>query len=127
MKNRWVSGSVTTLLSFFILAALGQTSAAEDQQTNWKLVGQVGGPTQAVAVQGNYAYVGVGLRLVVLDVSNPTALREVGTTAPFPYFVEGVIVSGSQPGKMLLVVTNNTSLEGVNLIITFAFQRENST
>jgi len=61
----------------------------------WQVVGQIGGPTQAVAVQGDYAYVGVGLRLVVLDVSNPITLTEVGSTTPFPYFVEDIVVSGT--------------------------------
>lgn len=60
-----------------------------------KVVGQVGGPTQAVAVQGNYAYVGVGLRLIVLDISAPTVLREVGAALPFEGFVEDVAVLGS--------------------------------
>ncbi len=61
----------------------------------WQAVGQIGGPTQGVAVQGSYAYVGVGLRLVVLDISNPAALREVGVTRPFPHFVQDVAVSGT--------------------------------
>lgn len=60
-----------------------------------QMVGQVGGPTEAVAVQGDYAYVGVGLRLVVLDVSDPATPVEIGSTAPFPQFVKGVAVSGT--------------------------------
>jgi uncharacterized protein (TIGR03437 family) len=69
-------------------------ATAQTQPLSLRMVGQIGGPTQAVAVQGNYAYVGVGLRLAVLDVSNPAAMREVGATAPFPHFVEGVAVAG---------------------------------
>jgi hypothetical protein len=30
----------------------------------------------ALAVRGNYAFVGVGLRLIVLDVTNPVTLSE---------------------------------------------------
>ena len=60
-----------------------------------QMVGQVGGRTEDVAVQGDYAYVAVGLRLVVLDVSDPTAPAEIGSTMPFSEFVEGVTVSGS--------------------------------
>ena len=60
-----------------------------------QVVGQVGGPTQAVATQGSYTYVGVGLRLVVLNVSNPASLHEVGATAPFLHSVEGIAVSGT--------------------------------
>lgn len=61
----------------------------------WRAAGQVGGSTQAVAVQGNYAYVGVGLRLVVLDISDPARLREAASTLPFEYFVQDVTVSGN--------------------------------
>ena len=60
-----------------------------------KVVGQIGGPVRAVAVQDNYAYVGVGLRMVVIDVSNPADVREVGATAPFEWHVEDVAVSGT--------------------------------
>lgn len=67
-----------------------------DPPSTWQVVGQIGGPTQAVAVQGDYAYVGVGLRLIVLDVTNPSTPTEVGATAPFPYFVEEVAVSGTR-------------------------------
>jgi len=69
--------------------------AAPAPFSTWRLAGQIGGPTQAIAVQGSYAYVGVGLRLVVLDVSNPPTPTEVGSTTPFPDFVEDVVVSGT--------------------------------
>jgi len=59
-------------------------------------VGQVGGPTTAVAVQGTYAYLAVGLRLVVVDLSDPAFPTYLGATAPFPHFAEGVAVSGSR-------------------------------
>ncbi|MCX6376827.1 MAG: hypothetical protein NTU88_12480, partial [Armatimonadetes bacterium] len=36
-----------------------------------ELVGQWGGPSYAVAISGSKAYVGVGPRLFVLDISNP--------------------------------------------------------
>jgi len=44
-----------------------QPVSTRDSSTSLRMVGQVGGRTEAVAVQGNYAYVAVGLRLVVLD------------------------------------------------------------
>jgi len=54
------------------------------------VVGQLGGPTQAVAVQGDYAYLGVGLRLVILNIASLASPREVGATYPFGWYVEDI-------------------------------------
>jgi hypothetical protein len=59
----------------------------------WDLTSQVGGPTQGLAVQGNYAYIGVGPRLVVVDISNPANPIQVGASAVLDDFVLGVAVS----------------------------------
>jgi hypothetical protein len=93
----WVGTGITLALAAFLTVPLGSASAAEAPgiAPAWQVVGQIGGPTQAVDVQGHYAYVGVGLRLVVLDVSDPAAPTEVGCTTPFPYFVEDTVVSGT--------------------------------
>ncbi|OGU54249.1 MAG: hypothetical protein A2V66_07490, partial [Ignavibacteria bacterium RBG_13_36_8] len=74
---------------------LSSKADAEKADMHFNMVGQIGGATQAVTVVGNYAYVGVGLRMEILDVSNPADIRQVGATVPFPYFVEGVAVSGT--------------------------------
>jgi parallel beta-helix repeat protein len=78
-----------------LVAALGDPAGALAAE-GWRVVGQLGGPTSAVAVQGNYAYVGIGLRLTVLDISDPANPRELGATAPFPYFVQGIAVRGTR-------------------------------
>jgi len=66
-----------------LLMLLQDLSAAERGQfTGWQVIGQIDGPTQAIAVQGDpstslgqvYAYAEVGLRLVDLDVTNPFTL-----------------------------------------------------
>ena len=76
-----------------------------------EVVGQIGGPIQAVAVQGSYAFVGVGLRLSVLDVSDPTALREVGATASLDWFVEDIAIAGS----IAFVAAGGTGLHIVDI------------
>jgi parallel beta-helix repeat protein len=48
-----------------------------------------------VAVQGDHAYVGVGMRLVVLDASDPEALEEIGAAEPLGWFVEDVAIAGT--------------------------------
>lgn len=94
---RYRVASLVMLVGLLALGGLGLRSAPAhaDAAESWRVVGQIGGPTQAVAVQGQYAYVGVGLRLVVLDVTDPTTPVELGSTAPFPYFVEDIVVSGT--------------------------------
>ena len=62
---------------------------------NVELVGQLGGACDAVAVQGNTAYVGVGPRLVVLDVSNPASPVVLGQSAVLPGTVMYVAVAGT--------------------------------
>jgi parallel beta-helix repeat protein len=97
LRHRWLAVSLTMLhLTVLLLLTQPSSEAETAQPTSWQVVGQIGGPTQAVAVQGDYAYVGIGLRLVVLDVTNPVTPTEMGATAPFPYFVEDIAVSGSR-------------------------------
>ena len=68
--------------------------ATQQQAQNVELVGQIGGVTDAVAVQGNYAYIGVGPRLVILDVSDPANSTMEGQSPVFPGIVYGVVVTG---------------------------------
>ncbi len=63
----------------------GRSAPQQQQAENVEFIGQIGGVTYAVAVQGTYAYIGVGPRLVILDVSDPARPRMVGRTAPPPY------------------------------------------
>lgn len=60
----------------FALWALVATAGA--QGWNVELVGQIGGECSAVHVQGNYAYLGEGWHLKILDVSNSTSPVVVG-------------------------------------------------
>jgi hypothetical protein len=61
---------------------------------NVSSLGQLGGITVAVAVQGSYAYIQEGPRLTILDVSDPAAPAVAGRTAPMSYNVYGVCVAG---------------------------------
>lgn len=57
---------------------------------NLKLLGQYGGSAYAVAVQGNYAYLGQGPRMIVLDVSNPDNPKLVGQSEILRGIVYGI-------------------------------------
>lgn len=60
-----------------------------------ELVGQIGGDTWSVFIQGNYAYVGEGPRLTILDISNLSAISVVSKTDPMPMIVQNIYVQGS--------------------------------
>lgn len=45
-----------------------------------ELVSHLGGPAAAVVVRGNYAYVGMGPELAIMDISNPAQPTRVGYT-----------------------------------------------
>ena len=65
---------------------------APPPQFQW--LGQAGGSMLAVALQGSLAYVGVGPRLCILDVSQPSQPVMLGQTDPLPDTVENLLVSG---------------------------------
>ena len=73
--------------------AVNRPTAPADS-LNVELVGQIGGASYAVAADGNYAYVGIGPSLVILDVSNPAQPARVGQ-AFLSRFLLGVAVAGS--------------------------------
>lgn len=70
-------------------------AAPQADARNIALAGQIGGAISAVAVTGRYAYVGVGPRLVILDISDPAHPLFVGQTAPLSDNITEVAVAGS--------------------------------
>jgi uncharacterized repeat protein (TIGR01451 family) len=62
---------------------------------NVELLGHIGGASLGVYVQGDYAYIGEGPRLTILDISDPSDPTLVGKTDPLPGVVQNVTVSGS--------------------------------
>jgi uncharacterized repeat protein (TIGR02543 family) len=59
-----------------------------------EFVSQIGGVNQAIKIQGNYAYIGEGNSLVVMDISNSNAPSAVGRIS-LPGVVNGLALSGS--------------------------------
>jgi len=70
-------------------------AAATADAQNVELVAQLGGESNAVVVQGNHAYVSIGPRLVVLDISNPALPTPIGQTEVLPDRVTDVALVGS--------------------------------
>ncbi|MBI5440499.1 MAG: hypothetical protein HY900_04725 [Deltaproteobacteria bacterium] len=58
-------------------------------------VGQLGGATMGVDIQGRYAYAGEGPRLAVIDIADPLNIQTVARSGLLPDFVRDVVVSGN--------------------------------
>ena len=77
-----------------ILSLPGPGVAAVQDAQNVELVDQLGGATWSVAVQGNYAYIGMGPRLVILNVFFPDSPTVAGKTQTLPDVINSLVVSG---------------------------------
>jgi parallel beta-helix repeat protein len=81
---------------FVLLFASVSPAAGQALSETWMLVGQVGGSTQAIAIDGNTAYAGIGLRLTLLNVTNPASPVLLGSNAPFADFVQDIAVGNNR-------------------------------
>lgn len=74
------------------------TPEIEPTESSWQnaltYIDQYGGSANSVAVKGDYAYMGQGPRMVVLDISNPRSPRFVSESELLPGLVMGVEVDG---------------------------------
>ena len=93
------------------LSRVGAVSTTD--ALNVELLGQVGGAARASATQGNYSYLGVGPRLVILDISNPASPVFVGQTVPMPQPIQDVVIAGAYA----YIADGEAGLRVVNLAV----------
>ncbi|MCU0370906.1 MAG: hypothetical protein MUC31_05780, partial [Bacteroidales bacterium] len=81
------------IFSIAMWSALG--TAKSQNSMNTTLIGQWGyGPCNTVAVNGNYAYIGSGCMLVILDISDPSSPQKLGALA-LPDILQELTISGN--------------------------------
>lgn len=85
--------------------------APSTEAENVEYVGHIGGSTIAVSVQGDYAYIGQGSHLAILDITNPASPTLIGKTASFPNIVQDIYVDG----KYAYVTTLYSGLRVVDI------------
>ncbi|MCZ7666454.1 MAG: hypothetical protein M5U34_04115 [Chloroflexi bacterium] len=61
------------------------------EELTFKLLNQQGGAINSLAVVGQIAFVGVGPRLVIMDITNPTGPRILGQSNVLPGLVTAVL------------------------------------
>ena len=72
-----------------------------------ELIGQAGGTVSTIAIQDSYAYLGVGPRLLILDVSIPSQPRVAGQTTVLSGIVSDVALNDS---RAFVVIDKSTLL-----------------
>ena len=95
--------AVACALGLIILSAVVGRPVASDEAASdpppyvpFEVVGQLGGEARTVAVQGDFAYVGIDRRLVVMDISTPSQPVVVGQTQYFEESIGDVDVVGNR-------------------------------
>lgn len=69
-----------------------QPTAAPFSRVALDLLSQTGGGGSAVFISGNYAYLGVGARMVILDISDAAHPQKLGSSAILPDVVTAITV-----------------------------------
>ena len=84
------------LLTYTVIGMATQSPTAPTSSTYSEAFNkQIGGNVYAVAKQGNYAYIGIGKSLAVLDVQNPASPQLVGQTNQLSHEVYALTLSGT--------------------------------
>lgn len=108
--------STTATAALPEVADLGETKPLRSTKLPIDFIGHLGGITQAVTIQGNYAYIGEGPALTILDISNPSLPVVVGRSQPMPEIIEHIVVAGqyayvadSDGGLRIIDISNPTN------------------
>ena len=99
-----------------------------------ELIDQFGGASYAVAISGNTAFLGVGTKILSLDVSIPSTPRQIGRSPLLPSIVQvievtdgvayvalsdtdGMALAGSQSYLAIIDITNPTSISVMSTVV----------
>jgi hypothetical protein len=122
------------LLVTFLLVLVPDSTygSAQTDYAAWELTSQVGGIAQAVVIQGQTLYVGVGMHIEVFDISNPSEPTLVGSSVILPNFVEGLFANSSNylyaacgaDGLQILDISNPAAPRVVSSYDTLGFTED---
>lgn len=101
-------------------AMLSPTITPISNEMDLKLIGQLGGEINSVAIQGAIAFIGQGARLVALDISNSANIKLAGQSQILPGNVDSLILrentAYATAGRYLVILdiadVTNIKLQG---------------
>jgi len=102
MKTKLLFAVFCIALAFLLLypplaanaRPLSQDETPPQDPGSLQLVEQFGGNVSGIAIQGHYAYVGNGTRLVALDITTPTAPSKIGQSSMVSYTFRSITLEG---------------------------------
>ena len=77
-----------------LLCSLVLPSGAQANGLDWQMVGQIGGTTKALLLEGDTLYLASGLHVLALDVHDADTVGLIGTSPLLPQFVESLATDG---------------------------------
>jgi hypothetical protein len=89
--------AIALMLALMPRVGSSSSSGLALSEVEMEVLGQVGGAVRTVAVKGQYAYIGLGPRMAVLNVSNRSSPQFVGQTGWFTDVVQAVAASPTSP------------------------------
>lgn len=123
----WISGSaLAQQTGGKYMAALEGEALPPSIQSDLLPAGQVGGIIYAVETQGNHAYIGIGTKLVVWDITNPAQPTPIGASPILADVVRDIELSGTQAfvavgegGVHILDINNPASITELGNFTTY--------
>ena len=112
MQKKWLLiVSLVVMLTSVISRSqiVHSTSTLSPQLTSGEIIGQLPGSAQAVAVEGNYAYVGFETELAIIDITDKAIPIELGRLE-IGELVRKIVVSGNYA-----YLATNTGLQIINI------------
>ncbi len=112
-RSSWICNSISIACIFVLtFLAIGFSPVqGENTSDTWKLVSQIGGNTQAIAVSGDITWAGIGLSLTSVDISDPSAPKMLGKSAPFTDTIQDIFIQG----KTAFVAAGSAGLQIVDI------------
>lgn len=129
-------GSVVTffLLTIILFTFVPNTAYAQTEsgQIDWNLVSQVGGTTQALAMEGRNLFLGVGRHVEAFNISNPEEMTFLGSSEIFLDSIESLFTNDSgylfaacgSGGLQILDISDLTNLEQTGSYDTLGFSED---
>lgn len=110
-RGKWAVCLNAIMILLIVLASGISPVKGSTVPEEWTLVGQFGGSTQAVAVSGNIAYTGIGLRMSAVDFSNPSDPKLLGMSSAFSDMVLDIAVQD----KTAYIASGSAGLQIVDI------------